>query len=154
MTKAIQIIPYSPELQPSFLKINKDWITAYFSLEAFDLDQLQFPEENIIAKGGVVLFAREGEDIVGTVGLVKLEEGVFELVKMGVIPAAQGRSIGTKLVDAIIEKAREMQAKKLVLFSNKKLTAALHIYRKSGFRELSNSCIKYERCDVEMELIL
>jgi ribosomal protein S18 acetylase RimI-like enzyme len=58
------------------------------------------------------------------------------------------------LVKAILEKAKEMGAKKVVLYSNSKLEAALNIYRKFGFRELVPECGKYLRCDIKMEIEL
>lgn len=150
----IQIIPYSSELQPAFEQINKEWVIQYFSLEPFDIMQLENPEAHILSKGGAILFAKEGEEIIGTVGLVKMEEGIFEMIKMGVRPKAQGKKVGQMLVKAILEKAKEMGAKKVVLYSNSKLEAALNIYRKFVFRELVPECGKYLRCDIKMEIEL
>lgn len=150
----IQIIPYSSELQPAFEQINKEWVIQYFSLEPFDIMQLENPEAHILSKGGAILFAKEGEEIIGTVGLVKMGEGIFEMIKMGVRPKAQGKKVGQMLVKAILEKAKEMGAKKVVLYSNSKLEAALNIYRKFGFRELVPECGKYLRCDIKMEIEL
>ena len=48
---SFEIIPFSPDLQPYFESINKSWVAQYFSLEPFDLAQLEHPEETIIAKG-------------------------------------------------------------------------------------------------------
>lgn len=152
--ETIQIIDYSPEFQHAFEQINKEWVIQYFSLEPFDIMQLENPEAHILSKGGAILFAKEGEEIIGTVGLVKMEEGVFELIKMGVRPKAQGKKVGQMLVKAILEKAKEMGAKKVVLYSNSKLEAALNIYRKFRFRELVPECGKYQRCDIKMEIEL
>ena len=38
---SFEIIPFSPALQPYFESINKAWVTQYFSLEPFDLAQLE-----------------------------------------------------------------------------------------------------------------
>lgn len=46
-----EIIPFSPDLQPYFESINKAWVTQYFSLEPFDLAQLENPEQTILAMG-------------------------------------------------------------------------------------------------------
>ena len=67
---SFQIIPYSPTLQPHFASINKQWVTKYFSLEPFDLSQLEHPEETILEKGGEIIFAQLGSDIAGTVALI------------------------------------------------------------------------------------
>jgi GNAT superfamily N-acetyltransferase len=148
----ITIIDYSPGHQAHFESINKEWVEKYFYLEPFDIAQLKNPEEYILAKGGAIIFAKEGEEIVGTVGLAKVADGVYEMIKMGVIPKAQGKKVGQLLAQAIIEKAKAMGAVKVLLYSNTKLEAALNIYRKLGFRELVPECGKYQRCDIKMEL--
>jgi GNAT superfamily N-acetyltransferase len=76
------------------------------------------------------------------------------MIKMGVDPKAQGKGIGMLLCKSIIAKAREMGGKKLVLYSNTKLKAALHIYEKLGFRSVIPEEGKYCRCDVKMEMDL
>lgn len=151
---SLKIIEYSPDLQPHFERINKQWVEHYFTLEPIDLSQLENPEETILDKGGAILFAKEGEKIIGTVGLSKVENGVFEMIKMGVSPEAQGKKAGQLLGEAILEKAKEMGAHKVILYSNSKLVAALHLYKKLGFKELVPECGKYSRCDVKMELDL
>jgi GNAT superfamily N-acetyltransferase len=150
----VQIIDYSPDLQPHFEKINKEWVEKYFSLEPFDIEQLRNPQEVILNKGGAILFAKEGEEIIGTVGLSKSDEGIFEMVKMAVIPKAQGKKVGQLLASSILEKARSMGARKVVLYSNSKLETALNIYRKFGFKDITPECGKYGRCDVKMEIDL
>ncbi len=80
---SFEIIPFSPALQPHFESINKAWVTQYFSLEPFDLAQLENPEQTILEKGGEIIFAKIGERIAGTVALIPSEEGVWEMIKMG-----------------------------------------------------------------------
>ncbi len=150
----LTIIPYSSIYKSDFEKINKAWVEEFFSLEPFDIAQLENPEETIIQPGGDIIFAKLGGEIVGTVGLAKADDGVYEMVKMGVTPVAQGKGVGLILGKAIIEKAREMGAKKIVLYSSTKLQSALHIYKKLGFEETIPEAGKYCRCDVKMELEL
>lgn len=152
--KTIQIINYKPELQFHFEKINKEWVEKYFKLESIDIAQLENPDETIISKGGTILFAQEGDDIIGTVALIPAGPGVFEMIKMGVTPKAQGKKVGQLLGRAIIDKASSMGADKVILYSNSKLETALHIYRKLGFVDTVPECGKYDRCDVKMELLL
>jgi ribosomal protein S18 acetylase RimI-like enzyme len=150
----VHIIDYSPELQPYFENINKEWVEKYFTLEPFDVEQLLNPEEVILKNGGAIIFAKEGENILGTVGLSKSGEGTFEMIKMAVIPQAQGRKIGQLLASSILEKAKTMGAKKVILYSNTKLAPALNLYRKFGFKETPPECGKYGRCDIKMEIDL
>ncbi len=150
----IQILPYAPEFNSHFKRINQAWVEELFSLEPFDILQFESPEETIIQPGGTIIFAKLGEEIVGTVALYKSGEDTFEMIKMGVDPKAQGHGIGMLLGKAIINKAAEMGGKKLVLYSNSKLKAALHIYEKLGFQSVIPESGKYCRCDVKMELAL
>lgn len=146
----IEIIPYSPELQPYFESINKVWVTQYFSLEPFDIDQLEHPEETILAKGGAILFAKLGNKIIGTVGLIPKDELTCEMIKMGVDPAAQGKGVGLALGIALMDEARKMGFSKMSLYSNSRLLAALNLYKKLGFNEVKIECGAYGRCDIKM----
>jgi GNAT superfamily N-acetyltransferase len=150
----VEILPYSPAYNFAFKAINQAWIESLFSLEPIDIAQFEQPEEIIVKTGGTIIFAKMGEDIVGTVALYKSGEDTFEMIKMGVDPKAQGRGIGMLLGQAIITKAAELGGKKLVLYTNSKLKAALYIYEKLGFRSVLVETGKYSRCDVKMEIDL
>lgn len=145
------IVPYSSALQPYFESINKAWVSRYFTLESFDLEQLEQPESFILAKGGSILFAKLGEEVVGTVGLLPKDESTCEMIKMGVDDRAQGKGVGRALGLAILEEAKRMGFTKMVLYSNTKLGAALELYKKLGFEEVVPECGAYGRCDVKME---
>ncbi|MFD2037327.1 GNAT family N-acetyltransferase [Belliella marina] len=152
--QSISIIPYLAEYQADFQKINQTWVEQYFSIEPFDLEQLQNPETFILNPGGAILLAKAADRIVGTVGLKYVEEGVFEMIKMAVVPEYQGKGVGKVLACAIVEKARGFGGKKLILYSNTKLAPALGLYRSLGFSEMQPECGKYLRCDIKMELDL
>lgn len=151
---AIQIIPFRPALQPHFEAINKAWINAHFTLEPIDIEVLEKPQENILDKGGAVIFALLDDKVVGTVALKKHAEGVFEMTKMGVVPEAQGKKIGWALAEAILKEAKSMGGNKVVLYSSRKLTPAIAMYRKLGFQEVVPEAGTYARCDIKMEILL
>lgn len=146
------IIPYRPVLQPYFESINKAWIEDYFTLEPVDIQVLEDPDQYIIAPGGAVLFAELEGEVVGTVALKKLAEGIYEMTKMGVVPKAQGKKVGWALAEAILSQAKSMGGKKVVLYSNRKLEPAIRMYRKLGFREVVPESGQYSRCDIKMEI--
>jgi GNAT superfamily N-acetyltransferase len=148
---SIEIISYSSELQPYFESINKAWVSKFFSLEPFDIEQLERPEEIILAKGGEIIFARIGADILGTVALLPKDNGDWEMIKMGVVPEAQGKGIGFALGRKILDLAKEKGASKVLLYTNSKLEAAVHLYQKLGFVDCDLECGSYGRCDIKME---
>ncbi len=149
----VEIIQFSPTLQPYFESINKTWVSKYFFLEPFDIDQLENPEEIILAKGGEIIFAKSGQEILGTVALVPKGDGDWEMIKMGVREDAQGKGIGHALGTRILQIAREKGAKRVLLYTNSKLEAAIHLYEKLGFTHASLECGSYGRCNVKMELV-
>lgn len=150
----IEILPYSPELNPYFKSINQAWVEELFSIEPFDQEQFDAPDETIVKPGGTIIYAKIGDKIVGTVGLHKISDEEYELIKMGVTTAAQGKGVGTVLGKAALDKAKEMGAKKVVLYTHSKLSPALKIYEKLGFRFTELEEGKYCRCDIKMELEL
>lgn len=150
----IEILSYSVELSPFFKSINQAWVEDYFSVEPFDQAQFDSPEETIIQPGGTIIFVKLDEEIVGTVGLHKVSDEEYELIKMGVAKNAQGKGLGMILAQAILEKAKEMGGKKVVLYTHSKLGPALRIYEKLGFKEAELEEGKYCRCDIKMELAI
>jgi DNA-binding MarR family transcriptional regulator/N-acetylglutamate synthase-like GNAT family acetyltransferase len=150
----ISIIDYHPEYIQAFTELNKQWITQYFKMEPSDHKYLDHAEENIIHKGGAILFAlREGK-AVGTCALIPLEDNTFELAKMAVSPTEKGRGIGYQLGRAAIEKAKANGAKRLYLESNTILTPALSLYQKLGFKRITGKPSPYQRSNIQMELML
>jgi DNA-binding MarR family transcriptional regulator/predicted GNAT family N-acyltransferase len=146
----VQIIDYQSIHRESFKNLNVAWIEKYFKIEPSDLAQLENPEGYILEKGGWVLLAQIGDEIVGTAALIKSSDTFFELAKMAVDEKHQGKQIGKKLAIVAIEKAREMGAKQLFLESNRKLTPALNLYKSVGFREVKLRDSPYERADIQM----
>ncbi len=71
---------------------------------------------------------------------------------MGVSPKAQGKGIGKLLAQHIIDQAKQLGAKKIFLESNRKLSPAISLYKKLGFKEIPNISSPYARSDIQMEL--
>jgi putative acetyltransferase len=150
----VTIIDYTPQYQAIFSNLNKEWIEKYFKIEDADIEQLEYADQEIIAKGGYIFFADLGGEIVGTVALVKDDEELYELVKMAVTPKAQGKKIGYLLMLRALEKAREVGAKRIYIESNRKLVPAITLYKKMGFIEGNYRNSPYERADIQLMLCL
>ena len=149
---------YTPNDATAFRDLNLAWVEAFFTVEDEDRAQLEDPNTHILDKGGAILIAEYEGEAVGTVGLVPgHHEGMLELIKMSARSDIQGKGIGRALMDAAIEKAREMGASQIWLETNTSLEAALALYRKSGFRELTGDELTptpYDRCNCQMLLDL
>lgn len=147
------IIDYKAEHQPWFESLNRHWIEKYFQLEPIDQAVLKDPEGHIISKGGKILMATFDNEIAGTVALKFAGDAVYEFTKMAVDEKFQGKQIGKALALAAIEQARALSAKKIILYSNTKLTPAIGLYRKLGFVEVPVDG-PYVRSNIKMELKL
>ena len=149
----LTILPYAPAHAAAFRDLNRAWIKRYFTLEPHDVEMLDDPEGYILQGGGHILMAELDGQIVGTVALIREAPDRYELAKMAVTDAAQGRGVGRALGEAAIEKARELNAKRLVLESNRRLAPALALYRSLGFREVPLlPDTPYARADIRLEL--
>ena len=150
----IKIIPYRNEHHTIFKQLNLEWLDHYGLTESHDLKILNDPDGTILDNGGYIWVAEADGKIVGSAGLAKEEEGVYELVKMAVAESYRGNGISRLLIERCLYKAREIGAKKVTLYSNHQLQTAIGLYEKYGFHhvELVNSPL--ETADVRMELIL
>ncbi len=149
-----EIIDFSDELKDYIKTLNYEWLEKYFRVEEGDRISLSDPRKEIIDKGGFIFYAKLNGKIVGTASLLKKSESVFELGKMAVSGKAQGYGIGTILLEHCIRFAKELSSEKLILYSNRKLQSAIHLYKKYGFREIPLEQGLYERADIKMEKIL
>ena len=153
-SQQVRIVEYSDQYHEDFKRLNYEWIERYFKLEPADRESLDKPQERIILPGGAILLAKDETGVVGTCALMKKEPGVFELVKMAVTPRAQGKSIGWLLGRAALEKAASLGAEKVLVESNTKLKPAINLYYKLGFQKVVRTPSPYERCNIQMEIIL
>lgn len=149
----IEIEDYQQDHQTWFESLNRAWIEKYFWMESIDVQVLQHPDQHILKTGGKILMARYANEIAGTVALKFSEPGVYEFTKMAVEERYRGLSIGRTLSEAAIQKAKDLGAHKIILYSHTSLQPAIILYRKLGFREVPVDG-PYQRSDIKMELRL
>lgn len=155
-SKEVTIVNYKPEYQQAFRALNEQWISNWFKMEQADYNALDDPQGYILDKGGYILVALYEGEPVGVCALIKMNDPDYdyELAKMAVSPAVQGKSIGWLLGSAIAQKAKELGAQKIYLESNTILKPAINLYHKLGFVKVAGRITPYERCNIQMELVL
>ncbi|MDR6966209.1 N-acetylglutamate synthase-like GNAT family acetyltransferase [Flavobacterium arsenatis] len=147
----IEIIPFSDQQKEAIKTLNYEWLEKYFRVEQGDVVSLSSPKEQIIDKGGFIFYAKLNDEIVGTASLLRKNDSVFELGKMAVSEKARGFGIGTVLLEHCLNVAKQKGIKTLILYSNRQLESALHLYHKYGFYEVELEEGLYERADIKME---
>lgn len=156
-TPTIEILEFKPKYARYFKEINQEWLEEFFTVEPYDRIVLEDPYGEIIAHGGVVLFAAINNEIVGTCALLKHTAAKYELAKMGVKRSYRGKGIGRKLTEAAIAKSRILGAETLVLATSTSLEIATALYNSMGFHEVGLEEIgplPYKRKSIVMRLNL
>lgn len=148
----LQIVAYEKRYAQAFRALNEEWISQYFVMEEADYKALDNPDGYILKKGGHILVALYEGEPVGVCALIKMDdpEYDYELAKMAVSPRAQGKSIGFRLGQAVLQKAKELGAQKVYLESNTILKPAIGLYHKLGFQKITGRPSPYERCNIQM----
>ena len=115
---------------------------------------LQNIEQTYFDKGGVfyVLENEKGE-IVGTLGLCRIDERTCELRKMYLAQAYRGRGWGKKLMEKALAEARRLGYQKMILETASVLTEAIQLYRSYGFSPFESEHLS-SRCDQAYYLVL
>lgn len=155
MLHAMRIVDFEPRHAEAWKALNEAWISRHFAIEPSDREVLDDPVGKVIGIGGVVLMAEDAEgEAIGCAGLkpVPAEQGGgLEVIKMTVSEAARGSGLGRALMQACIDRATAMGARRLYLETNSALGPALGLYRAMGFEDLPAQATPYQRCDVWMQ---
>lgn len=153
----VQIVDYRPAYKKHFAMLNKEWLETLFHVETHDQRFLDDPNGTIIRRGGVILFAKFEEQIVGTCALLKRSDNAMELSKMAVTKAFRGRGIGRQLAEEALNRARNLGATRIVLSTSLSLKAAGSLYKSLGFQVIDYGPAQetpLERPSVSMSLEL
>ena len=148
----INIINFQDNFEKDFYDLNIEWLEYFFQVEEYDYKVLSNSKKYIINKGGKIFFAESAGNIIGTVALMPTKNKlVFELTKMAVKPEYRNKGIGTKLLKKCIDYSKSNNHSSIILYSNKKLNNAIHLYRNFGFKEIKmEKKSPYLRANIKM----
>ncbi len=150
---AVRIVDYEPRHQEVWEGLNISWISRDFEVEDIDRETLGKPQQYFLDGGGAILLAEKDGEIVGTVALQPFGKGSFELAKMTVAEKMRGLKIGEKLCAAALERARQLGARRVFLYSNTKAYQAINLYFKLGFRVVGLDSQEFKRANIQMEIL-
>jgi len=110
-------------------------------------------ETHYLKRGGIfeILEDKQG-NLLGTVGLYPLDAETVELRKMYFAKELRGRGFGKKMLEKMIEKARELGFSKIYLETASILREAVALYERYGFKPTAE--IHATRCDAAYVLNL
>jgi N-acetylglutamate synthase-like GNAT family acetyltransferase len=89
----MEIIENKIELLDDFVRLNEEWISTYFELEAADKKLAANPYK-IIENGGYIFSLVSNNEVLGVCALFNDGHGTFELARMAVAPQYLGNGYG------------------------------------------------------------
>ena len=148
----VNIIDFENKYEKHFFELNIEWLNYFFEVEEYDRKILSNAKKYIIDKGGKIFFAKTENEIIATVALMPTENKLtYELTKMAVKPNFRNKGVGKKLLIKCIEFSNSNSSKSIILYSNKKLTNAIHLYKSFGFKEIKMEIKSpYSRANIKM----
>jgi GNAT superfamily N-acetyltransferase len=108
-------------------------------------EQLRTLPDAYTAQGGAFWVATDGDTLLGTCGVYKLEPGTYELRKMYLRPAARGLRLGNRLLDVAVAWTRAQGGARMVLDTVEEMTRAIAFYEANGFVR-DDTWIRGSRC--------
>jgi putative acetyltransferase len=106
--------------------------------DGLDHDIVHWEAEYDGASGVLLVVESEAGEIVGTAAVRSLGAGVGEIKRMWIRPGCQGLGLGRRLMSRCLEHARALGFRTIRLDTERRMAAALHLYRSCGFREIAD----------------
>jgi ribosomal protein S18 acetylase RimI-like enzyme len=111
------------------------WLNQDLCFQNIDDELDNFPEKYKEPEGAFII-AKVNSNIVGCVGIRKIENKICEMKRLFVNDNYKGKGIGKKLVEIIIEEAKMKNYEKIRLDTLSTMESALKIYYKNGFNKI------------------
>lgn len=96
-------------------------------------DLLEF-ERHYAVPHGTFFVIRNGENVVGSVGVERLGEGTAELHRLYLDASLRGRGLGRALVEAALAWCRAEGIRHILLWSDTRFDRAHALYERMGFQ--------------------
>ena len=112
-----------------------------------DMDDVQ---SNYFEAGGTFLVALNGEQVIGSGALRRVDDKTAELKRMWLLEKYHGCGIGYQLISQLIDFAHQNEYARIRLQTSPEQTRALDFYRKIGFYEIP--CYNNDFSEISMEL--
>lgn len=106
----------------------------YLEIQNYDEELAHLKDKYGLPYGRLYL-AYDGEKLAGCIGLKKIDTQDCEMKRLYVRHGFRGKHIGSRLIERIIEDAREIGYSHMLLDTLPFLESAIHLYREYGFYE-------------------
>lgn len=149
----MEIIKYNSKFKNDFIKFNKDWIIDNFGfLEKEDIETFNNIEQHL-KTGSMIYMAVKNDILLAGCMIKKDNESEWEICKLCSNKSVEHRGAGTAVFKSCMDFALKNGAKKIYILTNTGLKAAIHIYKKFGFKEIKLNDYHYKRGNIAFEFV-
>jgi|APFre7841882724_1041349.scaffolds.fasta_scaffold03214_3 ribosomal protein S18 acetylase RimI-like enzyme len=113
-----------------------DWLKVDLCFQGFDAELASLPGAYARPDGRLFL-AMDGIEAAGCIALRRFDADAGEVKRLYVRPAWRGRGLGERLAQAVVDAAREIGYRRLLLDTLDHMQAARALYARAGFREIA-----------------
>lgn len=114
-----------------------------------DMDDVR---SNYFEAGGTFFIVLNGEQVIGSGALRRLDDETAELKRMWLLEKFHGRGIGYQLISQLIDFARQNRYTRIRLQTSPEQTRALRFYRKVGFYQIPSYNEDIDEISMEMKI--
>lgn len=114
----------------------QQFLNVDLCFQGFEQELASLPGKYALPNGAILIAKYHGE-LAGCVAVRSIEGDTCEMKRLYVRDRFRGLSIGKKLVDTIISRAKQLGYRKMQLDTLKRLETAMGIYQQSGFVQIS-----------------
>ena len=119
------------EVKDFILHVWKEFGFIYMSEFDQDLDD---PEKFYIQPGGMLYILREGDMIIGTIGIINKGDSCAELKRFYIHIDHRGKGYGTRLYNKALEFCRQQRKTKIEFETGKAFTQGHAFYISKGYK--------------------
>ena len=147
----MSVVPFAPRHADGFRSLVADTLREFgFEPDSEYDDDLDDPGSAYAA----LWVALDGADVVGSVALRDLGEGVVELKRMYLRPDQRGRGLGKQLLALALDWARANEIRVVRLDTSERMVAAQRLYEANGFERVPGEAPRQGQCRLLYELRL
>lgn len=116
---------------------NNPSVAKYLELQNYDSEIEHLTEKYGLPNGRLYIVKVENQ-VAGCIGLRKIDDENCEVKRLYVRPYFRGHKLAIKLIEKIIDDAKKIGYKSMLLDTLPFLKEAIHLYKKLGFYEISS----------------
>lgn len=130
----MEVVKYNfePNLKQAFIDMNVAWIKKDYILEKEDIKVLNEIDDDV-RRGAIIYFTISCNEPIATLCLTPIGNKTYELIKFASKEGKMNMGAGNMVLKYALDDAKKF-ADKIIIATNKKCIAAIHLYEKYGFK--------------------